>query len=221
MAAKAPPAPTLEDSLAAVEAMQKSDQAAFEAMAREAANGNAPDPAELSRLLLSTGKDIAAFRQLVQVFNRRNEWRENIKLVAEAHQKRAELKSEIERHNEELEKHVAAHQAACQPIQFELQKLMETITTKDGGERELLQSCPSSELWQKHNELTRRMDNLSKAIRNENDELERVQADVPHRTPGAYDHRLNAIRERITNLQEQFSQAQAESVACADAMRNY
>lgn len=212
---------TLEDSLAAVEGLRKADQDRFETMAREAADGQSPDPAELNRVLLSTGKDTGAFRSLVALFAKRTQLRQDIVTVQEANERQVELRAEIEKHNAELEKHVAAHQQACRPLQGEIGRLREVVQIKSGAERELYDTCPSEELIAKQREASSRVQSLSKAIHNEGESLGRIQADVPHQPPGTYDFRLNATRKRIADLQEQFEQAQADAKAAADAMRNY
>jgi len=212
---------TLEDSLAAVEAMRQSDVTLFEAMARDAAKGEVPDPAELNRVMLSTGKDIAAFRNLVATFTKREQLRQSIITAQEAAERTAELKAEVERHNAELEKHVAAHQAATRPIQSEIQNLQQTIHAATTAPQELFNTCPSAELKAKFRAASKRAESLFQAITNENNELERVQADARNHPPGTYDFRLGKIRERIADMQSQLEQAREDSKVLSDAMRDY
>lgn len=213
--------PTLEECFAELEAMQKSDFATFDAMARNAADGRVPDPSELQRVLLSTKKDLAEFRALVGTFSRRAELRQAINFAQDAEKQIPALRADIERHNEELERHVAAHEEACRPIQTQIRSLTDAINEKADARRELFNSCPSSELRSKYEAAISDIHAASKAIENEKRNHRQIETDASHHPETNYESRLKSIRQRITELEERRTQLHADRDLIEEAMRSY
>lgn len=212
---------TLEDTFAQIESLQKADLERFEALAREAADGQAVDPEELRRVMLSTGKDVAEFRNLVGVFNRRAELRQDIAFAEDAEKRVPKLQAEIEKHNEVLERAVAAHQEKCRPIQAEIRTLNDAINARADARHELVRSCPSAELKRKHDEASRQIQQISQEIDERTRTLGQIETEAAAHPETDYSHRLKSIRERIATLEESRRQAKADVDAALEEMRNY
>ncbi len=113
---------------------------------RVALLGEPVDAAEIERIASAAHRPIQDFRSLVSQFEHRKRLKERLARRGEIQQLVHSTEAEVVKENEQLERAVQKHQAACAPLQRRLDELKKELGELGGLEYSLADSCPDGRI---------------------------------------------------------------------------
>jgi hypothetical protein len=199
---------TLEQTLGQLADSEERRAGAFERLARAAAAGGVPTPAELAEALHDARKTTWDFRNQVRLFEQRAADRaEIVALRAQLENEKPALHARIKEENDKLERHVQEHARNVRPFRERLREL------EEGGQRairlqsELIARAPQ-ELRARREELQRLRNAFqAAAFAQAKSNLQRIQQidatriAQPGELPGMAARAQQAFDEAVDQLQ--------------------
>jgi chromosome segregation ATPase len=180
-------------------------------------------------LLSSVGLiPVFSLSSLVWLLGQRDKYRAEIQERTQLVARNSELRSMIDAENAKLEAAVQAHQAACHPLQYEIQQNNSRVQQIGPVELELFKSCESESLKSQLSTITFQLESNARKRGEASDRLERAKANRGGHDYQRFPDTRKTIDDRITRAQsdlEALSEANGrlleQRTAIEQAMREW
>jgi|GEM_PF-6069901 hypothetical protein len=201
----------LDEVLESVSEFEGDASEQFEQLARSIHKGEKPTASRVIEVLRASGKTKENLSSLVSLLGRRDKCRAEMEEREQIVARNAELRAQVEAENAKLEAAVQAHQAACHPLQYEIQQNNQRQMQIGQPEAELFKSCECGSLKSQLTSITFQLESNARKRSEASDRLERARANRSGHDYQRFADSRKLIDERITRAQSEVTALAEES----------